>query len=946
MGIKVSVIMAVHNGGDKMKKSLDSLKNQSLKDIEIIMVDALSSDGTAENMKACTQDKRFVFYPFDSESVSDARNYALSLAKGKYISFCDSKVVFSDNFLKEMYETAREKDADLCVSPMSSSDIYGKHEFTSSNILSKEKVTDKFDINLIWNPAVTNKIFKREKIEAVSASFYPYGKAREAAFSIPFALESNIIVSCSKCSVTYINPVKNEGVSAFPIEQYLDAYKYIIGKAETAFEEAMEKAKTDFDKKELRKQKVCYIDQIYHKEITVLLYSYYRHFWSLDDETIKKYADIIMSLYAGLSKTGKGQICKKNKDIFYGEELISVKKDMAERPKATLCIGASLEENENTKENLSALVESVYNQTMPSFELFVDESLCSVFPDKYRKAENLTFIKSETSAEFKDLCLDMSHTDYIMFQESYVRLNPKILMRHYSVLEGRDKYGFSTSPITLFDGENTEKYVFSDLFFKSETERSRINQNDKTFLLDLFFSNKLFSVAHLKGIHFAFSENPIYDMYKLYKHSRFKKVLHRGTYFSVSEEQAVSYLRREERLLDENKRNIYKKYKLKYFTDVSLKNKKEKIKHKFYSLARRIYTSADLILTFIFLSLKIRDRVFFYTGRTSGEPDENLAQLYRSCDEKKVLFAKVEPHGFRDLVKKRYYLFTSRVIVTDDYIYHLRKHKLKNEQKLIQIWYTGGALKKMGIDGPSILSDFDEYKTHSQYSDFCVSSEYVRQYYCHAFGLDEDVVKAVGTPRSDLIVNRDKIAENKEEICSRHPLLRNKKVYLYCPTVRIKEDVIIPFSPEIDWSELNDELGDDEVFVICRHPSMKDEYIKGRFYSRVKDYTFESTSELLSVADVIITDYSSVVFDASLMDKPTVFYCPDYEDHKNDTYIDYEKELPGEKITEAKDILPAARRAGEVSSAEIRALFNERQMGACDGKSTERILSVIKNYLK
>ena len=225
--------------------------------------------------------------------------------------------------------------------------------------------------------------------------------------------------------------------------------------------------------------------------------------------------------------------------------------------------------------------------------------------------------------------------------------------------------------------------------------------------------------------------------------------------------------------------------------------------------------------------MKIQDRVFFYTGRTTGEPDENLGQLYKSCNEKKVLFAKVKPHGFRDLLRKRYYLFTSRVIVTDDYIYHLRKHKLKKEQKLIQIWYTGGAFKKMGIDGPSILSDFDEYKTHSQYSDFCVSSEYVRQYYCHAFGLDADVVKAVGTPRSDLIVNRENILSNKEEICSRHPLLKNKKVYLYCPTVRIKEDVIIPFDPKIDWTKLNDDLEDDEVFIICRHPSMKEEYIKG-----------------------------------------------------------------------------------------------------------------------
>ncbi|MBQ9912696.1 MAG: CDP-glycerol glycerophosphotransferase family protein [Clostridia bacterium] len=946
MSIKVSVIAAVHNGGAGIKKTLDCVKNQSLKEIEVIMVDALSDDCTAEIMKSYTQDRRFVFRSSDSESISESRNFALSMAKGTYVAFCDSNVIFTENLLREMYEAAREKDADLCVSPMASTDIYGKHEFSSATILSREKVTDRFDTNLIWNPAVTNKLFKREKLTSVSAHFSPYGKAREAAFSIPFALESNIIVSCSKGSAVYINPVNNEGVSVFPVEQYLDAYEYIISKAEAAFDREAEKAESDFDKKELKKQKICYIDQIYHKEITVLLYSYYRHFWALDDERIKKYADIIRSLYDKLSKSGKSQLRKKNKDIFYGEELITSKKELSEKPKVTLCISAPQDEAESARENLGVLVESVYNQTMPSFELFADESLYDLFPEKYKSCENLTFIKSDSVADFRDNCLDMCHTDYIMFQECGVRLNPKILMRHYTLLEGRDKYGFSTSPITLFDGVNTGKYVFSDLFFRSQSDKSRIQPEDKTFLLDLFFCNKLFSVTHLKGIHFSFSDNPVHDMYKLYKHSRFKKLSHRGAYLNVREEEAVAYLRREEKLLDERKRKIFRNYKLSYLKSVQLKNVREKTRDRFSASVKYIYTLVDLIFTFIFSSLKLQDRVFFYTGRATGEPDENLRQLYRGCRERKVLFAKEKPHGFGDLIKKRYYLFTSRVIVTDDYIYHLRKHKLKNEQKLIQIWYTGGALKKMGIDGPSILSDFDEYKTHSQYSDFCVSSEYVRQYYCHAFGLEAEVVKAVGTPRSDLVINEDIIASNRAEICSKHPLLRNKRVYLYCPTVRIKEDVAVPFSPKIDWAELNDELEDDEVFIICRHPAMKEEYIKGRFYSRVKDYTFESTSELLAVADVIITDYSSVVFDASLMDKPTVFYCPDYEEHKDDTYLDYEKDLPGEMIMKASEILPAIRRADEVSSPEVRAVFKEKQMGACDGRSTERILGIIKNYMK
>ena len=52
------------------------------------------------------------------------------------IEICDSNVVFSKNLLREMYEAAAEKDADLCVSPMESFDIYGKHEFSSANTLS------------------------------------------------------------------------------------------------------------------------------------------------------------------------------------------------------------------------------------------------------------------------------------------------------------------------------------------------------------------------------------------------------------------------------------------------------------------------------------------------------------------------------------------------------------------------------------------------------------------------------------------------------------------------------------------------------------------------------------------------------------------------------------------------------------------------------------------
>ena len=74
---------------------------------------------------------------------------------------------------------------------------------------------------------------------------------------------------------------------------------------------------------------------------------------------------------------------------------------------------------------------------------------------------------------------------------------------------------------------------------------------------------------------------------------------------------------------------------------------------------------------------------------------------------------------------------------------------------------------------------------------------------------------------------------------------------------------------------------------------MKEEYIKGRFYPRVKDYTDDPTPELLAVADVVITDYSSIVFDSVYMNCPIIYFVPDYEQFRAGVSHNYRKlDLP------------------------------------------------------
>lgn len=945
MSTKVTVVVAVHNAGSHLTSCLDSIKAQSLTDIEVIMADAASDDETAEVMKGYLSDSRFKYIHCETDSISQARNRGIKEAQGKYISFGDTNVIFSANLLESMYESVKKENAELCVAPMASSDVYGKHEFTSSGLLKKSRKTTKFDTNLIWNPAVTNKLFLKSKIQETGIAFSAYGKAREAAFTVPFAMNSNVIVSTNRGGASYVIPVINEGVSAFEIEHYLDAYKYIIAEAKKAFAGAIETADTEFGKKEFKKLEICYEDQVYHKEITVLLYSYYRHFWSLSDDKIKKYADIIMELYDKLSKSGKSALKKKNRDIFFDGKLIDNRKEMAENPKATVCIGKNDIRGRHYGDRLAIQVESIFQQTMPSFELLVDSRLEEEFPEKWKKSENIRFIEATSLGDFKDAALAECRTDFIMFQDGFARLNPKILMRHYEALKDcPEKCGFTTSPLTRFDGKKTTEYSFSDLCFNHNMSQTRTKEGDATFALDLFFCNKLFRTSHLKGIRFSFSDNNILDMYKLYEHSRFRKLSHRGAYLPYTEEEALNYLRGEEKTMPVPCRKIYKNYKSVYFKKVTVAS----YKRKGITFLKRIKNVVrNYLLKFItvfFTKQKLQDRVFFYSIRADGMLKENINCIYEALDCKKVVFAKMLPHSLKHIIQVRRYMLTSKVIVTDDYMKYFREVKLRPEQKVVQLWHAGGAFKRFGLDAPSRLTRLEEYRTHSQYSDVCVTSENVRQFYSHAFGVDMDVIKAVGSPRTDAILDAQKVKDSREVIMQKHPLLRNKKVYVYLPTFRENEGALTDFDPMIDWARLNNDLADDEVFVIGRHPVMKKEFFK-EFYSRIKDYTVDPTPELLAIADVIITDYSSVIFDASLMDKAMVFYCPDYGSYERDFYLNYDKDLPGEIVTDPSKLLEALRSAETEEAKEKVRAFREKQMGACDGKSTERIAKLIKNYL-
>lgn len=368
---------------------------------------------------------------------------------------------------------------------------------------------------------------------------------------------------------------------------------------------------------------------------------------------------------------------------------------------------------------------------------------------------------------------------------------------------------------------------------------------------------------------------------------------------------------------------------------------------KYLSLGKRwVLERCNLLLKAVFSRLPIQNRVFFYSIRADGKLLENSQCVYDALgDVQKVVVARMLPHPVLLKPKIYYYLLTSRVIVTDDYLRYLRHTRLRAGQKVVQIWHACGAFKHFGLDAPSLLTPQEEKLTHCQYAAVCVSSEQVRPFYAQAFGIGIDRVLPLGTPRTDALLREETCCSLREELLTRRPEMRGKRIYLYTPTFREQNGKPCAYDPQIDWEALDDALTEEELFVIRRHPIMKESFLGDRPFRHIVDATDEPTPRLLTVASLVVTDYSSVIYDALLCGLPLVFYCPDLDTYERNFYLVYPEDLPGPTVLRAEALPGVMREVCQHPPLEQLAAFRAAQLGACDGHASERVAELIRSYI-
>ena len=293
-------------------------------------------------------------------------------------------------------------------------------------------------------------------------------------------------------------------------------------------------------------------------------------------------------------------------------------------------------------------------------------------------------------------------------------------------------------------------------------------------------------------------------------------------------------------------------------------------------------------------------------------------------------------------------LADAAVVFISDSSYFFSSLPLRPQTKVIQTWHACGAFKKFGYSITdkkfgADRKDLERFPLHRNFSIVTVSSPEVVWAYAEAFHMEKEQEKIlpVGISRTDIFYRREFLDSAREKLYEKIPEAGGKKVILYAPTFRGR--VADAVSPEVlDFSAMREALAS-EYIVLCKHHP----FVKHRpaVPEDCQNFAWDATElfsieELLAVSDVCISDYSSLVFEYSLFERPMIFLAHDLDEYFDwrGFYYPYCEMAPGPIVSNTAEVIDCIKELPEKFEKERVADFRRKFMSACDGHATERIL--------
>lgn len=347
------------------------------------------------------------------------------------------------------------------------------------------------------------------------------------------------------------------------------------------------------------------------------------------------------------------------------------------------------------------------------------------------------------------------------------------------------------------------------------------------------------------------------------------------------------------------------------------------------------------------LFMPLNKNLMVFCTETGDKLTGNLKCMYDYFKDKDyrlkihVKSDRRESRGIRETFALWKDLSTAGFILLDDFYMLTSAMKIRKNQELIQLWHGAGAFKKFGFSRIGTGDDIRNINGgYRKYTKVITSSEEIRPLYAQAFDIPIERVVATGSPRTDVFFSEEWKNKIRNGFYNEYPHLKGKKIVLFAPTYRGRkvEDADYDF----DYANLDGlqrELGDEYVIITKWHPALYRNIKKGingsRYCNEVYDLSdWDDVNELLVIAGILVTDYSSVIFDYYFMNKPIVYFAYDLNEYGTGRglYYDFEEYVYGTVALNRNELSECIK--NENLCVDKRKKFENRFLEACDGYST------------
>ena len=928
--VKVSAIVPVYNAMPYLKRTLKCLKRQTLREIEIILV----NDGSTDNSQAyidefIKQDNRFIALNQDNKGVAAARNLGLAHARGEYIAFCDADDVLPANAYESLYREAKLNDADMVVGREDEFSLTSKASYTRTINLANRKSIDKYDVDFNWNLSLCNKLFRGRIIREHDLKFGDAIITEDGIYLCQFLKYANRIYGCPKCVYRYRQHLFFESKSATQridiqaISSDFNSRDQVKNLREqcVVFDigNLGNSENRDLLARQFRAKADLVSEDVDYRTLSYEIEKFYRWIWRLEDESLGYLVSRLSDLRDNkVYPQHWEEILSYNPDLRLDEGFLT-QEELAQQPLISVILTPSIKQKQ-----LNMHLDSLFLQKFPSFEVLLPENLKEFVDENLASLPNVHFVSASTRSNMINKGIEIARGTYINILEDQIYHTANTLREMWKEISespvdfvsanlgGVSKSGNTAKSAPLM----MSKILYSDEFVETPSYRS------KYLALDSSPNNKLFRKDALRKIY-PLTEDSVADTTRAFAELSFIKL----------QDTSMASFETDSFFIGRTAEPVKSSYKLFY---------RWREKHPYEPGEADDTDFVDKLPAV----RHTRKQILFCSNREDGHLSASMKLVYDALpDYDKLVFCEHFPHSQDYLTRFCKALLQSKVIVTDDYIHELAKIDLREDQHVIQLWHACGAFKKFGVDNVACKIKLERAK-HHQYDSVMVSDEPVRSIYAHAFGVSNSTIKALGVPRTDLLLDADVLEATRSKVYKSHPELIDKQVILYCPTFRENGRDFSNWDTNIDWTKLDRSLRDNQMLIVKKHPLDISVVCPYGQFDHILPNIDVGTDELITVSSLLITDCSSIVFDYSLLNKPMLFYFPDYDSFNRDYYINFPEDFDAQIEANDDDLAKSIQLALTHPEDYLIPSIRNGMMSACDGRSTKRIAAYIKKLMK